>query len=73
MFKKSFENTGKTLKIGRQEDSSSCGVCVVNCIKHHMFGAPLFTHGERDALCTYYFTKAADFLVSGVRKTFPTK
>lgn len=69
LFKKSFHNTGKTLEIGRQKDSSSCGICVVNSIERCMFGAPLFTHNERNALRVYYFTRAVEFLVDGVRFT----
>ena len=34
-----------------------------------MFGAPLFTHNERNALRVYYFTRAVEFLVDGVRFT----
>jgi len=73
MFKKSFCGTGKTLEIGRQQDSNSCGIYVVNSIEHHMFGTPLFTHDERNALRAYYFTKAIEYLLDGVRiKSSPT-
>ena len=46
MFKKSFHSAGKTLEIGRQRGDSSCGICVVNSVEHHMFGTLLFTHSE---------------------------
>jgi len=67
MFKKHFHSTGQTLEIGRQQDSTSCGICVINSIEHHMLGTPLFTHDERDNFRVYYFTKATEFLLKSVR------
>lgn len=73
LFQISLQNVGSTLEIGRQEDITSCGICVVNSIEHHIFGTPLFTHGERDALRVYYFTKTVEFLVNGVSAMFLDK
>lgn len=68
VLKRSFHNTGKSLKIGHQNDTNSCGICVVNCIEHHMFGAPLFTDGEQNSLCVHYFTRAVKLLVNEVSR-----
>ena len=73
MFNKFLRNAGKTLPVGRQGDSSSCGICVVNAIEHRMFETPLFTHSERNSLRAEYFIKVAEFLVNGVRTMSPDK
>ena len=73
MFNKSLHNAGMTLPVGRQRDSSSCGICVVNAIEHHMFETALFTHSRRNSLRAEYFTKVVQFLVNGVRVMSPDK
>ena len=73
MFNKSLRNAGRTLTVGRQGDSSSCGICVVNAIEHHMFETPIFTHSRRSSLRAEYFTKVVEFLVNGVRTMSPDK
>ena len=65
-FKKSFHGTGRTLEIGRQQDGSSCGICVANSIEHHIFGTSLFTHNERNNLRVYYFKKTVGLLLNDV-------
>ena len=73
MFNKMLCNTGRTLAVGRQEDGSSCGICVVNAIEHHMFKTPIFTHSKCNSLRAEYFTKVIEFLVTGVRTMSPDK
>ena len=67
MFKKSLHEARRVLEIGCQQDSDSCGICVVNSIEHYLFGATLFTHTKRSSFRIYYFTKAMEFLLNGVR------
>ena len=43
-FHCSFKNLGQTVPIGTQKDGISCGVCVLNALKHTLLDAPLFTH-----------------------------
>ena len=62
-----------TLPVGQQSDSSSCGICVINAIKHHMFETVLFTHSRRNSLHAEYFTKVVQFLVNGVSVMSPDK
>ena len=70
MFKKSLHGAGRVLEIGRQQDSDSCGICVVNSIERYLFGATLFTHTKRSSFRIYYFTKAMEFLLNGVRTKY---
>lgn len=61
-----FKDLGNAFPIGRQEDGSSCGICVVNAIEHAMFGAPLFMNKDRKALRVRYFVAAVTHLLENV-------
>jgi hypothetical protein len=69
-FGAGFKDLGKTLPIGRQADSYSCGICVINAIEHAMFGVPLFTDSDRHHLRIQYFVGAVKHLLNDVRITF---
>lgn len=70
VFGATFEDLGNTLPIGQQEDSYSCGICVVNTMEHMMFGAPLFTDRDRYCLRVQYFLEAVKYLLNDVRILF---
>ena len=70
VFGSAFKDLGSTFLIGRQEDGHSCGICVVNAIEHAMFGAPLFTDGDRYRLRVRYFVEAIKYLLNDVGACF---
>ncbi|ETW83147.1 hypothetical protein HETIRDRAFT_163560 [Heterobasidion irregulare TC 32-1] len=43
-FKTLFHDARNFLAHGIQEDTHSCGICTINCIKHNVFGVELYTH-----------------------------
>ncbi|KAH7912046.1 hypothetical protein BJ138DRAFT_1112718 [Hygrophoropsis aurantiaca] len=54
-----FREDQDSLKHGIQEDSFSCGICVVNTIAHNLFGDELFRHSRRYAMRISLFTQLA--------------
>ena len=62
-----FKDMGRTFAIGKQKDSHSCGICVINSIEHELFGTTLITHSSRNALRIHYFTEAMKFVLKEVK------
>jgi hypothetical protein len=54
-----------TLKIGRQTDPYSCGVCVINSIELAMLGSTPFLAQQRFHHRLRYFIMAAKYLTNG--------
>ena len=63
------ENAG--FAIGKQQDRSSCGVCVLNAMEHAMLGTALFTHANRSLVRMGLFVKLAAHLLGKVGALCP--
>jgi len=57
---------GKDYKIGRQPDTHSCGICVINAIKAAIHGDNLFTAETSSKHRLEHFNEAANYLLRKV-------
>lgn len=62
----SFKNMGRVMPIGTQQDTISCGVCVLNALENATLGVDLFTHNRRNNLRMHCFKKIMGLLVDSV-------
>ena len=69
LFHAQFKNSGDILRIGAQQDGTSCGVCVFNALEHEIFDTRLFTHDRRDFLQVQYFVDIMKLLLDRVSAT----
>lgn len=49
--------------IGTQQDTYSCGVCVINAIKAYIHGGAIFTHATRSKHRLEHFIEASNYLL----------
>jgi len=61
-----FVGRGKDYRIGRQPDTHSCGVCVINAIKAAIHGDELFTAETSSKHRLEHFNEAANYLLKTV-------
>lgn len=66
VFNRKFEDLGRRLPTGRQADSNSCGICVLNAMECLVIGGTLFTQEEAIALRTRYFSEIVEHLLEHV-------
>ena len=59
MFGVKFKDEGNKLRHGKQEDTWSCGICLLNTIAHDLFDEPLFHHTKCRLLLMQYFVRLA--------------
>ena len=57
--------------MGKQDDTHSCGICVMSAMDSVMFGRPHFTHAERYNLRVQYFIELTEYVAETVRKPGP--
>ena len=62
LFHVRFKNIGSVMPIGIQEDTVSCGVCVLNALEHAVLNTRLFTQNHRNNLRVQYFTDIVGLL-----------
>ena len=67
-FPAGFIDQGRTLPMGRQQDSYSCGVCVMNAMERGFFKCPPFDHANRHTLRVQYFIAIMEYLLDIVRR-----
>lgn len=65
-FPEGFTDRGRRLTIGKQADSHSCGISVMNAMDFAMFKRPLFTHAQRHVLRVQYFIELIEYLTDMV-------
>ena len=58
-----YKSKDASFTIGKQQDRSSCGVCMLNAMEHAMLGIALFTHADRILVCMGLFIKLATHLL----------
>ena len=68
--KGAFKDMGQVLPIGKQADTNSCGVCVINAMAHVALNAPLFTHSQRNHHRIRYFVDMVGYLLDNVSGPF---
>ena len=56
----------ESLPTGRQQDSYSCGICVMNAMDHAAFDVPLFTPRDRHRFRIQYFIDLVKYLYDHV-------
>jgi len=64
--KGAFTDLGQILPIGKQADTNSCGVCVLNAMAHVALDAPLFIHSQRNHHRIRYFVDMVGYLLDNV-------
>jgi hypothetical protein len=67
-FGGAFIDNGQTLSIGQQDDTYSCGICVLNSMEHAVCNVPLYTHADRHTLRVTYFTRLMGYLLRDVSR-----
>ena len=68
-FGGSFVGPAQILPIGKQEDTYSCGISVINAMDHAVSKAPLFTHETRNQHRISYFMHILQVILNAVRET----
>ena len=66
VFGSAFTDGKQTLSIGKQGNSYSCGICVLNAIEHAVCNTPLFTDAQRHTLRVAYFKRLMGYLLRDV-------
>ena len=66
MYPGTWTDDGMKFKIGKQQDSSSCGVCVLNAMDHAMRKKGLFQDARRHLFRIDLFIKLISYLIDKV-------